>query len=276
MISSFRYFTLIALALLSIASCTRSSSSTANTVVSGTSTKEQALSAADADKAQANYVNYCGGCHGRALETFVNRKWQHGTSPEALFKSIKHGYPDQGMPAYDTTFTDQEINQLVSYIRTGIKNGGNPKQAQSSGTVYRSEEFSFRLDTVVTGLNVPWAMAFLPNGDMFITERGGTLYRFTQDRQLQKVEGTPEVLAEGQGGLLDVKLHPDFAKNNTLFLSYSAVKREGGQTLSTTAIMRAKLTGNALQDQKVIFEAQPYERTRHHYGSRLEFGLDGY
>ncbi|RNI31672.1 PQQ-dependent sugar dehydrogenase [Rufibacter latericius] len=237
---------------------------------------EQALSGDDLSKARSNYTNYCGGCHGRSLETFVNRKWQHGDSQEALFKGIKHGYPDQGMPAYATTFTDQEITQLASFIREGIVAQKGKSESKGNAQVYRSEKLNFELEKVVTGLDVPWAMAFLPNGDMLITERGGTLYRFTKGQELQKITGSPEVLDQGQGGLLDVILHPNFAQNNTIFLSYSAFKKEGGQTLSTTAIMRAQLEGNALTNQKQIFEAQPYARTRHHYGSRMEFGRDGY
>ncbi|WP_242693396.1 PQQ-dependent sugar dehydrogenase [Sabulibacter ruber] len=255
--------------------CTKKNSS-ASKQMGAEITGTQQLTEAQLASARNNYVNYCGGCHGRELETFVNRKWQHGDSPEALFKGIKHGYPEQGMPAYATTFSDQEIQQLVGFIREGIvRQKGKPAQKQNAA-VHQSEKVSFQLDTVITGLDVPWGMAFLPNGDMLVTERSGTLYRLTKDRQLQKVEGAPEVLAQGQGGLLDVELHPDFKKNNVVFLSYSAVKKEGGQTLSTTAIMRAKLDGNNLTDQNVIFEAQPYARTRHHYGSRMEFGRDGY
>jgi aldose sugar dehydrogenase len=111
---------------------------------------------------------------------------------------------------------------------------------------------------------------------MLITDRNGAFYRLPKgSRQLQKIAGAPQVLAQGQGGLLDVELHPDFARNNTIYLSYSAFKQEGEQTLSTTAVVRAKLEGNKLTDSKVIFEAQPWVRTRHHYGSRLEFGRDG-
>ncbi|MBC3541500.1 PQQ-dependent sugar dehydrogenase [Rufibacter sediminis] len=261
--------------LVGLSGCVKSNSSN-TTSASLAQVSEQALSAAEVTNARANYTNYCGGCHGRELETFVNRKWQHGDSPEALFKGIKHGYPEQGMPAYATTFSDPEITQLVSFIRQGIVAQKEKPSTKSNATVHRSEKLNFELEKVVTGLDVPWAMAFLPNGDMLITEREGTLYRFTQNKELQKITGVPEVLAQGQGGLMDVKLHPDFSKNNVLFLSYSAFKKEGGQTLSTTAIMRSRLEGNTLTDQKQIFEAQPYARTRHHYGSRIEFGRDGY
>jgi aldose sugar dehydrogenase len=265
---------IIPLALLVATNLACSQNTTSTTAATGNVPSGEAqLTAADLATARTNYTNYCGGCHGQNLETFVNRKWQHGNSPEALFKSIKHGYPEQGMLAYDTTFTDTEIRQLVSYIRQGLQ-PGQKKQA-TIGTVYRAQDLSFTLDTVATGLDVPWAMAFLPNGEMLITERSGTLYRLTKGRQLQKIEGAPEILAPGQGGLLDIKLHPDFSKNQVVFLSYSAFKKEDGQTLSTTAIMRARLEGNSLKDQKQIFEAQPYARTRHHYGCRMEFGRDG-
>ena len=105
--------------LMGFTNCSKKTSAT-STQTGGGMAGEQLLAGDDLTKARTNYTNYCGGCHGRSLETFVNRKWQHGDSPEALFKGIKHGYPDQGMPSYDTTFTDQEIRHLVSYIREGI------------------------------------------------------------------------------------------------------------------------------------------------------------
>ncbi|AKQ47657.1 membrane protein [Rufibacter radiotolerans] len=267
--------TIIPLSLLLALFTGCSKNTTSNTAGSGSAPSGEALlTGTELASARSNYTNYCAGCHGQNLETFVDRKWLHGNSPEALFKSIKHGFPETGMLAYDTTFTDTEITQLVRYIRQGVASG--QKKQASKGKVFQAQDLSFTLDTVVTGLDVPWAMAFLPNGEMLITERSGILYRLTKDRQLQKIEGAPEVLAQGQGGLLDIELHPDFNKNQVLFLSYSAFKKEDGQTLSTTAIMRARLDGNTLKEQKQIFEAQPYARTRHHYGCRMEFGRDGY
>ncbi|WP_299702352.1 PQQ-dependent sugar dehydrogenase [uncultured Pontibacter sp.] len=276
-------FPLLGLALISFDSCTGSNTSTSTTetnanTVAETSAKEMALTEAQLEKARTSYASYCSGCHGEQMEAFTDRKWKHGNSAENLFAAIKHGYPDEGMPAFEQTFTDDEITGLVAYIQEGIQNVKQYDFSEETAAteVYTSEALSYRLDTVATGLEIPWGMAFLPNGDMLITDRNGAFYRLPKgNRQLQKIAGAPEVLAQGQGGLLDVELHPDFAKNNTIFLSYSAVKQEGDQTLSTTAVMRAKLEGNKLTGQKVIFEAQPWARTRHHYGSRLEFGRDG-
>ena len=274
---------LLGLAFLSLKSCTSSNSGTtsndANTeIVAAAPFKEVALTDAQLDKARSNYATYCSGCHGEQMQAFTDRKWKHGNSAENLFAAIKHGYPDEGMPAFGQTFTDEEITGLVAYIKEGIQNVQqyNFQEEKAAGATYTSEALSFRLDTVATGLEVPWGMAFLPNGDMLITDRNGAFYRLPKgSRQLQKIAGAPEVLAQGQGGLLDVELHPNFAQNNLVYLSYSAVKNEGDQTLSTTAVMRAKLDGNKLSEQKVIFEAQPWARTRHHYGSRLEFDRDG-
>ncbi|MEJ8801550.1 PQQ-dependent sugar dehydrogenase [Pontibacter sp. H249] len=269
----------IAAILCGAYSCTNSTPSTPTAATPNTQT-EQALASAgeQLQNAKAAYIGYCSGCHGEELEAFTDRKWKHGSSSEDLFKAIKHGYPDEGMPAFAEAFTDKEINNLVAYIQNGIK---EVKQYDFSeekvlAPIQKSEKLSFRLDTVATGLDVPWGMAFLPNGDMLITERSGTLYRLTKEKQLQQISGAPEVLAQGQGGLLDVELHPNFKQNNSLYLSYSAFKQEDGKTLSTTAVMRATLDGNKLTNQKVLFEALPYSTTRHHYGSRLEFDRDGY
>lgn len=267
---------LLITATIGLNGCNSSSSNTSSKGTPDTTTQEVALSESELEKAKTNYVSFCGGCHGRELETFTNRHWKHGSSRESLFQGIKHGYPDGGMPAFDKTFTDAEINHLVSYIQTGIRKSAAQESSQTTQkNVIKSQALNFVLDTVVTGLEVPWGMAFLPNGEMLITERSGILYRLTKNKQLEQVSGGPEVLAEGQGGLLDVELHPDFAKNNIIYLSYSAIKQEGGKALSTTAVMRAKLNGNQLTEQKVVFEALPYSTTRHHYGSRLEFGIDG-
>lgn len=229
-------------------------------------------------KAQTNFKNYCSGCHGEQMQAFVDREWKHGNTREDIIQSITNGYADKGMPSFKAVFTDEEIEGLADYILKGVENVGRyafQDEVIKSDT-FQTEKFQFSLDTVASDLEVPWGMAFLPDGDMLVTERSGIMYRLTQDRSLQEVEGVPEVLAEGQGGLLDVELHPDFEQNRWVYLSYSIPKVTGEDTLSTTAITRAKLQGNTLIQQEKIFEALPYSTKRHHYGSRLEFGRDGF
>lgn len=139
--------------------------------------------------------------------------------------------------------------------------------------VVTSQDQNFMVQEVVSGLGVPWGMAFLPDGSMLITERAGTL-RYVKDGSLQPdpVRGVPEVFARGQGGLLDIVLHPNYSENGWIYLSYSEPGGEGGHT----AIMRAKLRDNELVEKEVIFRGAPYTNRGHHFGSRIAFDNDGY
>lgn len=228
-------------------------------------------------KAEKNYSDYCAGCHGDKMDMFVDRRWKHGNSKDSLFHAIKVGYPDEGMPGFDSAFTDQEILQLSEYILKGIQNVKNYDfKAVPKSSVYTSGSVTVTVDTVVSGLPVPWGLAFLPDGNFLVTERGGRLYRVGPDNTRMPVEGTPEVLAAGQGGMLDVALHPDFSSNQMIYLSYSKPQTEGNTQRATTAVMRARLSGNSLINQEIIFEALPYHTTKHHYGSRLQFDKSGF
>lgn len=137
---------------------------------------------------------------------------------------------------------------------------------------FSSEKADFRLETVADNLAHPWSLAFLPNGDKLVTEREGRL-RLIRDGSLLEAptEGLPELVVSGQGGLLDVLLHPQFERNNTLFLSYAHRTREG----MTTRVARATLDGNRLNEVEVIFEALPRSGTSRHFAGRMEFDRDG-
>jgi cytochrome c553 len=222
-----------------------------------------------------NYANYCAGCHGEKMDAFTDRQWKHGNKLQDLIKAIKNGYADEGMPAFGKRFTDTEIKELSEYILKGIKNveAYNFDNAPL-GDVFKSEKLTVKIEPVATDIDVPWGIAFLPDGALLVTNRDGQLYR-VKDKKKVAVTGVPEVLAEGQGGLLDVVLHPDFKTNNFVYISYSKPKKIDGKTLATTAVMRAKLDGDKLTGQTIIFEALPYAPTRHHYGSRLVFDANG-
>ncbi len=137
--------------------------------------------------------------------------------------------------------------------------------------VYRSAYHDFRAVIVADGLEVPWSIAWLPNGDMLVTERPGRL-RIVRDGTLlpDPVPGVPEVVARGQGGLFDVLPHPDFETNRLLYLSYARPKGEG----STTAVVRGRFEGDRLTGLEDVFEAQ--SEGRGHYGGRLAWDPDGY
>jgi aldose sugar dehydrogenase len=228
--------------------------------------------------AQKNYVNYCGSCHGEKMDAFVDRKWKHGKSTNSIFRSIKNGIENDGMPAYRQTFSKEEIKGLVAYIKDGIANREKYdfKDDRLTTNIVKTDDYTIRLDTVVYGIEVPWGMAFLKDGSLLYTERKGTLTLLKPDKTKTEIKGVPPVKNKGQGGLLDVELHPGFEQNNIIYLSYSKQKNEDGKELGTTAVIMAKLIANELMDVKEIFEATPYVEANHHYGSRLEFDNKGY
>ena len=227
--------------------------------------------------ARENYATYCASCHGEKVEAFVDRKWKHGKEKSDLVASISGGYADLGMPAWKEVFSPAETDALADLILESLKDVDQYKFASKpTSNVFSSDGQTVRLDTVASGLKSPWGLAFLPGGDLLVTDRAGDTYRIDADNQKTKLTGGPDVLAVGQGGLLDVAVHPDFAKNGWVYLSYSAHKMDGDQQLSTTAVLRAKLVGTDLTEQTIIFEALPYSKTRHHYGSRLAFDKKGF
>ena len=143
----------------------------------------------------------------------------------------------------------------------------------ASAQTFSSEHHEFRVTTVARGLVHPWSLAFLPNGDMLVTERVGRL-RIIRNGELRPmpVAGVPEVELGGQGGLLDIALHPKFAENRLIYLSYAAAG-EGG---SGTEVARAHLIDDELVDLERIMDVRPKSIGGRHYGSRLLFGRDGY
>jgi glucose/arabinose dehydrogenase len=149
---------------------------------------------------------------------------------------------------------------------------GSRMDAAAQGPV-ASEQATFELVTVVSGLEHPWGMAFLPDERILVTERAGRL-RIVRDGQLdpEPIAGVPPVYASGQGGLLDVALDPEFASNRLIYLSYAAEGDDG----NSTRVARAALGDGRLEDLEVIFTAQPLARASKHFGSRLAFDPAGY
>ena len=149
--------------------------------------------------------------------------------------------------------------------------GGGAGPAAADGPI-ASEQATFELVTVAEGLDHPWGIAFLPDGGALITERSGQL-RLLRDGELDPtpIAGVPEVAASGQGGLLDVALHPDFATTRWVYLSYAAPGADG----AATAVARARLADGALEELEVIFRAVPDIRSSKHFGSRLAFDRAG-
>jgi len=127
-------------------------------------------------------------------------------------------------------------------------------------------EGGFRSFTLLQGLAHPWSMAWLPNGDLLITERPGRLRLVKWGRLVPApVDGVPEVFAAGQGGLLDVRLHPRFSENRRVYFSYA----HGSARANHTRVAAAKFNGDRLEDWTVIFQVGVHKSGKQHFGSRL-------
>jgi glucose/arabinose dehydrogenase len=138
--------------------------------------------------------------------------------------------------------------------------------------VHRTEYQPVRLEVVADGLEHPWSIAFLPDGRMLVTERGGQLNLIGSDGSITLVKGTPTVAAQRQGGLLEVLAHPGFADNGWIYLTYSKAN-ESGQT--ATALARGRLEGHRLVELEDLYVQERFSEPGRHYGSKLAWMPDG-
>ncbi|WP_194766008.1 PQQ-dependent sugar dehydrogenase [Tamlana sp. I1] len=147
------------------------------------------------------------------------------------------------------------------------------QQVESEVKAETPKNLHYKTELVVPDLNIPWGMAFLPDGSMLITEKSGELIHF-KDNKKTTISGLPEIYVRGQGGLLDIQLHPNYASNGWIYFSYASAEGEGDG--GNTAIMRAKLTDNHLTENQLLYKATPNTKKGQHFGSRIVFDNEGY
>ncbi len=254
-------------------------------------------------EAEQLYSTNCIACHGKAglgdgvLGTELPVKPTNFHSPAvknqkdgALFWKLAEGRG--GMPSYKTLLTDEQRWKLLAYIRqlspqnTSVAKPQNlvptadyaidkglpatyfPLPGRVLNAV-RSEVQVFMVDTVVTGLNRPWSMAFLPDNSVLITERAGNLLRVKNG----KVQPNP-IGGDVPKGLRDIKLHPQFEGNGLIYLSYyiEPTKTDGGYTV----LMRGRLIGDSLINKQILYKAGPFKEGGETYGSRIAFDKAGF
>ena len=225
------------------------------------------------------YGELCASCHGPKLtgaqaQSLLDEQWKFGGDDESLARSIKEGHPAAGMPPMGGALSEQEIRAMVIFVREEAARARREQATfakPAAETVVSSELHAFRLETVVSGLDVVWGVDFLPDGRMLVTEKPGRL-RIVDKGVLvtAPVGGVPAVKADGQGGLLDVAVHPDYASNGWIYLSYSD---PGPGTSAMTAVVRGRLREGQFVDQETIYKATPdlYRSGGAHFGSRFVF-----
>lgn len=236
------------------------------------------------------WTDNCAKCHGPKGEgggagtrSLLTKDYEGNALDRRFFDSVKNGLPDGGMPAFGETMSDPQVWATVNYIRelqarARRERGERPKAVAG---VYASSHLRFRVEDVIPkGLDVPWAVEFLPGGDLLVTNRSGALV-IARNGSLTRIEGTPRVRNRGQGGLMDVTLHPDYSRNGWVYLSYSEPadpdNPDAGKGM--TKIIRGKITspadgaGPRWTDQQTIFEArrEHYLSGDVHFGSKIVF-----
>ncbi len=238
-----------------------------------------------AQGAERLWTSNCANCHGAkgqgggaGTTTLLTKDLMSQDLDRRFFDTIKGGLEVKGMPPFGETLTNPQIWALVNHIRALQHNayrstGGKPK---ATNGVYSSLHGDYTLETVIASdLDTPWSVDFLPTGEMLITERAGSLRIFRNGKLSTPVSGLPTVLSRGQGGLMDVAVHPDFAKNGWIFLSFTVAAPSGSANF--TKLVRGKLTladdAWAWTDQQTLFEAKPehYVNSDIHFGCRIVF-----
>ncbi|EDM43447.1 hypothetical protein SCB49_00320 [unidentified eubacterium SCB49] len=160
---------------------------------------------------------------------------------------------------------------LLGLFCVSLLSCGAPKKEKdiAINTVKRT----YTIKKVVENLSNPWGMTWLPDGSMLITEKSGTLIHFKNEIKTE-IKNVPEVYNRGQGGLLDIKVHPDYANNGWIYFTYASTegKAEGGHT----KLSRAKLKDDALTEIEHLYKAGPNTTKGQHFGSRIAFDGEGY
>jgi glucose/arabinose dehydrogenase len=195
-------------------------------------------------------------------------------------RNIKFGIPHLGMPSYENILSDHEIKLLVDYLygeesRAEVVKPDPPAQLEST-------DYTMKTEVWVDNLEIPWAIVFLNKDTALITERPGFLRVVVKGKLVKDpVSGTPRVLHEGQGGLMDVNIDNEYTGNGWIYLSYShEIEQRKGENRppAMTRIVRGRIRDMKWVDEELIYEAphETYWTTRHHYGNRIVFDRKGY
>lgn len=240
-------------------------------------------------KVDALYATHCASCHGEKFEggvggSLVDGVWKHGSSDAEVFRSISKGNLEMGMTPWEGILTDDQIRGLVILLREKEKQQlekGIEFPVPSADTVTRTELHDYRIDTVVEkGLATPWAIAFLPDGRMLVTEKKGQLRFVGSDGTLDPavIEGIPEVIDHGQGGLMEVAIHPDYRENGWIYLGFADGTRRKtdkgkDEVKSITAVVRGRIKDHQWIDNQWIYRASPEFQSGSgvHFGTRFVF-----
>ena len=162
---------------------------------------------------------------------------------------------------------------LLGLLFIGLSSCAQESQEVKENDAPISVSDSYTYETIVPDLTNPWGMAFLPDGSILITEKEGKLIHFRNGEKTE-ISGLPELSNRGQGGLLDIRIAPDYDESGWIYMTYSST--EGDEKGANTALMRAKIEGSQLSNLEVLYKAGPNTTKGQHFGSRIAFDNDGH
>lgn len=247
------------------------------------------IASAQKVKVEELYSKNCASCHGLKFEgglggSLVDGEWKQGGTDAGIYDSIAKGNPQLGMSPWEGILSRDQIRSLVIFLREKEKQNLSQSMkfpTPSPDKVTQTELHSYRIETLVEdGLKNPWAIAFLPDGRRLVTEKAGQLRIINADGKLDPapVSGIPAVIEHGQGGLMEVAVHPEYSKNGWVYLGLSdgtRDKRPGGkdEIRCITAVVRGKIKDHQWTEQQWIFRADPKFRSGAgvHFGTRFVF-----
>lgn len=224
------------------------------------------------------YQEHCMNCHGENLEGGLGGSLKGYTeTSENFIQYVKQGNIDMGMPAFGEALSDPEIRTLQIYIEEmkheKILDNSKLLLADKKNT-FNAGGYDFRMETVISDLNNPWSIAFIGNEKAILTERSGTMRVWENGALSDAISGIPEVIARGQGGLLEVATHPEYAKNKWVYIAYSAGSNiEAEKSASMTKVVRGRIVNSHWLDEEVIFETSEefHHKSGVHFGTRFVF-----
>jgi aldose sugar dehydrogenase len=231
------------------------------------------------------YQLFCAACHGEDLAggqggSLVDDEWKHGSTDADIARVITYGIPDLGMVPYKGVLSDEQIRAMVIYIREQgqlARAAGVTERTQPTEGIFPSQHHSFTLEKVTQVEDILWAMEFMPNGAILLAQRDGPVWLHHEGAN-HLIAGTPEVWQHGQGGMLEIALHPDYADNGWIYLGYSENigAQENDRAAGMTAIVRGRIKDYQWVDQEYIFRVPGEFHTNSgvHFGTRFVFQDD--
>ncbi|VUD59415.1 Aldose sugar dehydrogenase YliI [Thalassocella blandensis] len=242
-------------------------------------------------KAADIFLKNCSTCHGNQMQggmakSLLDDQWQTDGSDEALADAIRNGLTSAGMPAWKNSLSEEDIRSLVILIReqrskadhSSQKTSDRPKNDETRIT---TKLHHYKTQVAGKGDETLWAIDFLPDGSMLVTQKDGVLWRFHKGKRTQ-IKDTPKVWFHRQGGLLDVMVHPNNAGSNKnsstspwVYLAYS--EQAKNKNRGATKIVRGKIKDDRWIEQHTLFEIPDEDKKNYglHFGSRIVY-QDGF